>query len=294
MSQAPSMPVFPDALIADTTDLSMEEFGAYCMILMVTWRNNGKPLPDDQARMARTCRMTEKRWMERVRPTLIRFFDLSGGTWRQHRLEKEWNFIAKHRANQSEKGKKGGRPKPLKNNDSEKAAAFPRFKPDESPQSQSHKDTLQANACRESIKPIPSGQDPANDLPQSQDPENFGEWWQNVPRRVSRGQAVRAYRAALKHASPAELLAGIRRYAEQVAGKDPQYIAHPATWLNGKRWLDEPMQTSGGGRNADRQPEQYRPATRTYAADDDARRRAILDVMGPDVVSSRAAAGRSG
>lgn len=160
MSKAPSMPVFPDALIADTTDLNMEEFGAYCMILMVTWRNNGQPLPDDATRMARVCRMTEKRWVEKVRPSIARFFDLSGGLWRQGRLEKEWEYVSRQRAIQSEKGKKGGRPRGadgekrsqfcnatsqcnndvfsernhLKNNDSDKAAAFSQLKPQQSPQ----------------------------------------------------------------------------------------------------------------------------------------------------------------
>lgn len=95
MSKAPSMPVFVDALVGDTLDLSPEEFGAYCLILFTTWRNNGVPLPDDDKRMARICRITEKRWRERIRPALARFFDISGGAWRQGRLEKEWIFVAK-------------------------------------------------------------------------------------------------------------------------------------------------------------------------------------------------------
>ena len=103
MSKAPSMPVFVDALIGDTLGLSPESFGAFCLILFATWRNDGKPFADDDCRLARICRVTVKRWRERLRPELIGFFDLSGGTWRQHRLEKEWNFVAKqveHRISQ--------------------------------------------------------------------------------------------------------------------------------------------------------------------------------------------------
>lgn len=95
MSKAPSMPVFVDALVGDTTDLSPEEFGAYCLILFATWRNGGVPFADDDNRMARICRVTAKRWRERLRPVLTRFFDLSEGTWRQLRLEKEWIFVQK-------------------------------------------------------------------------------------------------------------------------------------------------------------------------------------------------------
>lgn len=241
MSQAPSMPVFPDALIGDTTDLSMEEFGAYCMILMVTWRNNGQPLPDDGVRMARVCRMTEKRWSERVRPVLARFFDLSEGSWRQHRLEKEWNFVAKQRASQSEKGKLSAQAKALKKKETGSTVVDERFEPDGNPQPQPIEDTLEADASKATVNAEPLGHDPSETMPQRQDLNAlFGEWWQFVPRKVSRGQAEKAYRAALKHATPADLLAGIQRFAEQVCGTEPNFIAHPATWLNGKRWLDEP------------------------------------------------------
>lgn len=136
MSKAPSMPVFTDALIGDTTDLSIEEFGAYTMLLFVTWRNNGAPLPDDPVRMARICRMSEKRWSEKIRPVLVRFFDLSEGTWRQARLEKEWNFVAKQRANQSDKGKKSAEAKSLKNNDTHSTAVDVRLQPEANPHTQ--------------------------------------------------------------------------------------------------------------------------------------------------------------
>lgn len=67
----------------------------------------------------------------------------------------------------------------------------------------------------------------------------FAGWWETVPKKVAKGAALRAYRAALKNATPDELLAGIRRYAAEVAGRDPQFTKHPATWLNGRCWLDD-------------------------------------------------------
>lgn len=116
MSQAPSMPLFPDAFIADTQHLSLEERGAYMHILMVTWRNNGRALPDDPKRMARTLGVTAPRW-DKLRPVLAEFFDLSDGTWRQKRLEKEWEFVQKRKGASQRNGAKGGRPKSLKTNE---------------------------------------------------------------------------------------------------------------------------------------------------------------------------------
>lgn len=120
MSQAPAMPVFTDALIGDTTHLSAEEFGAYFLILCATWRNNAVPFPDDDHRLARICRMSEERWKKRIKPVLAGFFDLTGGAWRQKRLEKEWNLVIKKLEANRLNGTKGGRPKSLKEKETPK------------------------------------------------------------------------------------------------------------------------------------------------------------------------------
>ena len=39
------------------------------------------------------------------------------------------------------------------------------------------------------------------------------------------------------------------RYAAQRDGEDPQFTKHPATWLNGKCWTDEPPHNGGRPRN---------------------------------------------
>lgn len=70
--------------------------------------------------------------------------------------------------------------------------------------------------------------------------EGFEEWWSLYPRKIGKGQARKAFRSALKKTDISSLVSGVEAYAESVAGKDQQYIAHPATWLNGERWDDEP------------------------------------------------------
>jgi len=93
MSQAPMMPVWPDALLGDTLHLSAERFGAYLLLLFATWRNNGKPLPDDDRKLARICRSTVAHWRRALRPTVIEFFQTDDGFLHQKRLESEWNWI---------------------------------------------------------------------------------------------------------------------------------------------------------------------------------------------------------
>ena len=77
--------------------------------------------------------------------------------------------------------------------------------------------------------------------------EEFEQWWQHVPRKVAKGQAKRKFKAARKKASLEVLTDGIKRYVEACIGKDPKYIAHPATWLHGERWLDDYGPPNGGG-----------------------------------------------
>lgn len=123
MSQAPAMPLFCDAYLADTMHLSLEEHGAYLKLLMITWRNNGKPLPDDDGRLARMLGITPAKWRTKLRPVLAPFFDLSEGAWRQKRLEKEWRISQKISEAQREKAKSRWNINSLRNNDSSDAAA---------------------------------------------------------------------------------------------------------------------------------------------------------------------------
>lgn len=76
-------------------------------------------------------------------------------------------------------------------------------------------------------------------------PDGFEEFWDSYPPRKnsSKADAVRAYAKALKEgADPAHITDAARSYAADRAGKDQQYTAHAATWLNGRRWENQPEQ----------------------------------------------------
>jgi hypothetical protein len=69
------------------------------------------------------------------------------------------------------------------------------------------------------------------------DPE-FEDWYSRYPHKVQRGAAEKAFKAARKLASLDELISGLHRYIGHKP-EDRQW-QNPATWLNGKGWLDEP------------------------------------------------------
>lgn len=98
MSSIPAMPVFTDALLAATVDLSTVEFGAYLRILIVTWEKGGHPLPDDDRKLARITGCSLRHWRDVIRPAIVQFFDISEGTFHQKRLTKEWVYESQKRA----------------------------------------------------------------------------------------------------------------------------------------------------------------------------------------------------
>lgn len=76
----------------------------------------------------------------------------------------------------------------------------------------------------------------------------FDEWWAIVPKKVAKGAAERAYRAALKKVSHDTLMQATRDLVGWNALGPRQYIPNPATWLNAERWADEappPERTTG-------------------------------------------------
>lgn len=67
----------------------------------------------------------------------------------------------------------------------------------------------------------------------------FEQLWSLYPRKVGKGQARKAFKAASKKADFYDLLPKLMDYVQTLEGKDKQYIPHLATWLNGERWEDE-------------------------------------------------------
>ena len=71
---------------------------------------------------------------------------------------------------------------------------------------------------------------------------DFQIFYKAYPRHKAPGAAEKAFKTAIKICSMADLMEGVRRYKAEIKaqGTPPDKIAYPATWLNAKRWLDEP------------------------------------------------------
>ena len=69
--------------------------------------------------------------------------------------------------------------------------------------------------------------------------QEFEAFWRVYPRKVGKGQARRAFQAALKKVPTALIMQAL---SSQRFDPRERFQPHPATWLNGERWLDEANQ----------------------------------------------------
>lgn len=80
----PWMPLYVADYLADTGHLSTTEHGAYMLLIMHYWQNDG--LPADDAKLARIARMPLRDW-SKIGATLADFFD---DGWKHKRIEEEF------------------------------------------------------------------------------------------------------------------------------------------------------------------------------------------------------------
>ena len=217
------MPLYWGDYFGDTMHLTTEEHGAYLLLLGTYWRR-ARGLPDDDKWLASVTKMTTKK-RKIVRPNIIEFFDISDGLLIHKRVEKEILKSSGRLHSARAAGRAGGLAK-----------------------SKLTTTTVTEKKENPSVKRNGKAQDDdALAIPPSLDKlkDEFEEFWESVPNKKSKGHARTAYRAARRKTDAETLLAGIKAYAESVAGKEARFIAHPATWLRGERWLDEQSNSAG-------------------------------------------------
>jgi hypothetical protein len=66
----------------------------------------------------------------------------------------------------------------------------------------------------------------------------FEQFWSEYPRKTAKGGAEKAWLKAIGQTDAETILAGLR---SAKFSSDPQYVPHPATWLNQRRWEDGPQ-----------------------------------------------------
>ena len=237
------MPLFIGDYLADTMHLEAREHGAYLLLLMHYWRNG--PLPDDDRALAGIARVDRKTWCSDTGPIVRAFFKPENGKLHQKRLDAERAEADEISAKKRDAAhKRWGADKKHKDSETDASGGAGG---DAYASADAQKMDVQT-ACPyagalQSQSPIPKQKEedrslrslPHRSLAKADD---FEAWWSGYPRKVGKDAARRAYAAAVKRgANPINLIDAV---AHQRWADDPQFIPHPATWLNGGRWQDDP------------------------------------------------------
>jgi len=196
------MQLYVSDYLADTAHLTAQQHGAYLLLLMNYWQK-GKPLDNTNERLQYVARMTGEEW-EANKDILAEFFWIDGDTWSHTRID---NDLEKVREKSEKASKAGQRSFSVRSTGVE--------------HSFNHKDK-DKEEDKDNIK------------------EGFDEFWEIYPRKAGKQEARKVFQRALSNATLAEILEGARRYAAD-PNRQPQFTAHPATWLNQGRWSDEPL-----------------------------------------------------
>lgn len=70
----------------------------------------------------------------------------------------------------------------------------------------------------------------------------FSDFWAVYPKKVGKAAALKNWNKAMKSgASPSEIIAAAKVYADHTAGKDAAYIKNPEGWITARRWEDEDL-----------------------------------------------------
>lgn len=223
MAALPYMQFYVADYLADTTHLTAEEHGAYMLLLFSYWQT-GKPLRID--RLATVARISNDRWPS-VAETLSEFFHVTETHWVQFRVEADLEAVNSKVVTASNAGKASARAKALKKQQ----------KLNE--RSTDVDDTLQRNVNHidtdtDTDKNTKSSSPATDDL--------FPKFWALYPNKKGKAAAEKAWKKLKVTNDLFSLIAD--GLAKQVVcpawTKDGgQFIPHPATWLNGKRWEDE-------------------------------------------------------
>lgn len=102
-------PFYISDYLRDTQRLNTEQHGAYVLLLMSFWIDDGQ-MPDDDEQFASIVRCSLDHWKTKLRPVLIRFFQVDEQVWIHKRVKLERVRTGEISRKRSEAGRLGGRP----------------------------------------------------------------------------------------------------------------------------------------------------------------------------------------
>jgi len=254
---------FPSDFVAGTLGLSLEEKGAYSLLIDLM-HDRGGPLDKDLKALSIAFGCSPPR-VERILAALLakgKLIETAEGRLSNPRVEHDLQAAAVLREKQRQNGRRSAelrqnqRAKPLKNKESDSNKRQPtrsqRLEADAEAEAEAEADSQAAPAAatRNAAAAVPNSGETVNKNSKASErvihkgnrslAAEFKAWFALYPRREARGPARDAYRAARRKVDAQTLEKAAKNAALLYAERETRYIPLPATWLLEERWTDEP------------------------------------------------------
>lgn len=215
--------------LTKTRHLSLIEDLAYRRLLDTYYTEEG-PLPSDAHRCARLVAMPEH--ADAVELVLNEFFELHDDGWHNSRCDEE---IAKFKGF-ADAGRRGA---------AKRWSKGEQTPPHGEANGEGNSPPNAGPMATVNRKPKTSSSSSAAPL----DVDRFSEFWTAYPRKVAKPEALKAWiKIKPDDDTFAAIMAGLAaaKASRDWTKDDGQFIPHPTTWLNQRRWEDQ-LEAAGAG-----------------------------------------------
>ncbi len=240
----PAFPLYADDFLSGTADMSAEEVGAYIRLLCHQWSKGG--LPNDEPRLARMAGLMGSPSLGYV---VAKFRPCDDGCLRHPRLESIRAERDAFKARQAHSGAAGAErrwgTKRNNGNPNGNPMATPLAKAwpeDSSPSPSPVIPPIAPQGGQETPPepPAPKRRKPRANLPLIPAP-GFDLFWAAYPAKLAKTAAIKAWnRLTPDDATTSRIVADVqaRRNSHDWTKDMGQFIPHPSTYLNQRRWED--------------------------------------------------------
>lgn len=149
------MPLYIGDYLADTQLLTTEQHGAYLLLIMAYWKNQG-PLPNDEAILMSVCKLQPAKW-KICKPAVLKFFQVKASTLVHKRIDKEIKTTKEMREKASAKAKKAALTRWENDASSNAPSNAQSIPPSIAPSSPSSSAQSNANHNHSHLMPVPEG-----------------------------------------------------------------------------------------------------------------------------------------
>lgn len=236
-NKPPAFQLYAADLLVDTAEWSNTEVGIYLRLLFFEWVNND--LPSDLGRLASMVAEPLGEFQKAWDAVVSQKFIVNGnGRLINVRLEETRKEQNEYRKKQIEAGKRGAA---IRWKD-RAPTGDPTGTTIDDPNGEQHGNRHGQNIALHLHPSSPSSDSEKIAHLKKDTCASFDDFWKVWPKKVAKEDAIKAWKKIKPDKGKLEMMVAAvaeQKQSEEWTKDNGQFIPHPASWLNGKRWKDQ-------------------------------------------------------